>query len=286
MSGPRLVATCWTSAGSATPLVAPELSPFDPIERIRAVAETGWAGFGLGQDDLRAVASTIGFDALRREADALGLEHAEVELASGWWLADEAQWRPTWELLLEAAAALDARFIKVGTAFGEPVGDLTPFVAPMRRLADEAAAVGTRVALEPLPFALVASMPQGADLVRLVDHPAAGLVVDFWHVFRAGTSLAELAERVPVEAVFGVELSDARAAVVGTLFEDTRDNRTLLMQGEQDVAGFIRTMRDLGYQGAWGVEILSDEHRARGLREGLAAAHASALDAFAAADTI
>lgn len=284
MSAPRLVATCWTSAGSAAPLVAPEVSPFDPIERIRAIADTGWSGFGFGQDDLRAVQATIGFDALRREADALGLDHIEVELASGWWLDDEAAWRPTWNLLLEAAAALGAQFIKVGTAFGAPVDDLSPFVASMRRLAEEASAAGTRVALEPLPFAMVASMPQGAELVRLVDHPAAGLVVDFWHVFRAGTSLAELADRVPADAVFGVELSDARATVVGTLFEDTRDNRTLLMQGDQDVAGFIRTMCQLGYSGAWGVEILSAEHRARGLREGLVAAHDSALAAFAAAD--
>ncbi|WP_232531932.1 hypothetical protein [Microbacterium halophytorum] len=31
--------------------------------------------------------------------------------------------------------------------------------------------------------------------------------------------------------VFGVELSDAEEAVVGTLFEDTRDNRTLIGRG-------------------------------------------------------
>lgn len=283
MSVPPLVATCWTSAGAIAPLDSPEASPFAALDRVRAIADTGWSGYGFGQDDLRVVAETIGFDRLKAESDALGLKHIEVEIASGWWEADDRQWRPTWELLLEAARILDAEFIKIGTAFGDPVSDLTPLVGPMRKLAEEAAEAGTRVALEPLPFAMVASMPQGADLVNQVGHPAAGLVVDYWHIFRAGTTLEELARRVPVETVFGVELSDALDEIVGTLFEDTRDNRTLLLQGAQDVPGFIRTMREMGYQGAWGVEILSKEHRARSLEDGLVAAKASALDAFEAA---
>jgi sugar phosphate isomerase/epimerase len=284
MSEPRLVATCWTSAGNVAPLDEPEASPFAALDRVRAIAETGWSGYGFGQDDLRAVADTIGFQRLKDESDELGLRHIEVEIASGWWTADDRAWRPTWELLLEAARVLDAAFIKIGTAFGEPVEDLEPLVAPMRALAEEASDAGTRIALEPLPFAMVASMPQGADLVQRVDHPAAGLVVDFWHVFRAGTSLEELAQRVPVETIFGVELSDAHDEVVGTLFEDTRDNRTLLLEGAQDVAGFIRTLRQIGYDGPWGVEILSAEHRRRDLLDGLRQARESALASFAAAD--
>ncbi|MEZ3161165.1 sugar phosphate isomerase/epimerase family protein [Microbacterium sp. BWT-B31] len=284
MSAPSLIATCWTSAGAVKPLDQPERSPHDPLDRVAAIADTGWNGFGFSQDDLRVVDETIGFGALRAAAEARGLTHIEVELASGWWTSDEGAWRPTWELLLRAADELDAEFIKVGTSFGDPVDDLTPFVEPMRRIAEEADAVGTRIALEPLPFAMIASMPQGADLIRAVDHPAAGLVVDYWHVFRAGTSLQELAERVPVDIVFGVELSDARNEQVGTLFEDTRDRRTLLTEGDQDVAGFIRTLREMGYTGAWGVEILSAEHRARPLREGLALSRDSALRAFELAE--
>ena len=113
------------------------------------------------------------------------------------------------------------------------------------------------MALEPLPFGLVASMPQGAELIRAVGHPAAGLLVDFWHVFRAGTSLPELIELSGSDVRFGIELCDARTQVVGTLFEDTRDRRTLVGQGDQDVLGFIGAIREIGYTGPWGVEILS-----------------------------
>ncbi|MET0695668.1 MAG: sugar phosphate isomerase/epimerase family protein [Propionibacteriaceae bacterium] len=280
LTTPELVATCWTSAGNVKPLDRPELSPFSAIDRIAAVAATGWVGIGFGQDDLRVVGETVGFPALRAEIEAAGLRHVEVELASDWWRTDDLSWRTTWELLLEAAEGLQASFIKIGTAFGSPLQDFTPLVDPLRHLADEAAAAGTRVALEPLPFGLIGSIPQGAALIRATDHPAAGLLVDFWHVFRAGTTLPELVSCLDADLVYGVELSDAWAAPVGTMFEDTRDRRTLIGHGAQDVSGFIGAMREVGFEGPWGVEILSSEHRRLPLTEALSVARNSALHSF------
>ncbi|NQX16869.1 sugar phosphate isomerase/epimerase [Rathayibacter sp. VKM Ac-2857] len=280
MTGPRLVATCWTSAGAVGPLDVPERSPLPPLERLRAIADGGWAGFGFAHEDLIEVRDTIGFPALRAAIDAAGFEHVEVELVTDWF-EDESVWRPRWEMLLEAAEILGAAFIKAGPPAGPPAPDLTPYVAPLRRLGEEAARIGTRVVLEPLPFSVIDTLPRGAELITAVGHPAVGLIVDYWHVFRAGTSLEVFAAAVPIEQVFGVELSDAPEEVVGTLFEDTRNNRTLLGEGAQDVAGFITTLRTMGYDGAWGVEIISDEHRSRDLTSALALAKASAEAAFA-----
>lgn len=280
MVAPRLIATCWTSAGDALPGAADERSPFEPLERVRAIAEAGWSGYGFAHHDLAYVRDTIGFQELKSVSDELGLGHIEIELASDWWLEDRSTWEATWQLLLEAATHLEATHIKVGTAFGSPVEDLDFLVAPMRDLAEQAEQAGTRVALEPLPFSMIGSMPQGAQLIESVNHPAAGLIVDYWHVFRAGTTLEQLSAAVPLEAIFGVELSDAAAVTVGTLFEDTRDRRTLIGEGEQDVVGFITTLTALGYTGPWGVEILSSEHRARPLGEALQLAHETALATF------
>ncbi|WP_249203848.1 sugar phosphate isomerase/epimerase [Brevibacterium sp. SMBL_HHYL_HB1] len=246
---------------------------------MREVATTGWAGLGFVLDDLRAVRETIGYERLAEEIADAGLRHVEVELCSGWWEAPDGAWRGHWTELLEAAQALDAAFIKVGTDSG-PADDVEPFVAPLRSLAEEAESHGTKVALEPLPFGMIASIPQGAELIRRVDHPAAGLIVDYWHVFRAGTSLEELRSTLTADQVFGVELCDADETVVGSLFEDTRDNRQLVGEGSQDVAGFIDTMKAVGYDGAWGVEILSSAHRLRPLGEALEVARDSALTAF------
>jgi sugar phosphate isomerase/epimerase len=282
-ASPELIASCWTSAGNVAPLEKPETSPVPIADRIEAIAATGWSGFGLAHDDLAAARASLGFRALRGRIDAAGLRYVEVELLTDWW--DESlapRWRPQFDLLLEAAEALGARFIKVGTTIGEPLDDLDFLVEPLRRLTAEAALRGTRIALEPMPFSMVGNVPAAADLMRKVDMPGCGLVVDYWHVFRAGTTLDELSASLTADQIFGVELNDAAAEVRGTLFEDTRDNRRLCGQGDQDVTGFVRTLKSLGFDGPWGVEILSEEHRALPVKEALRAAHATTLDCFPA----
>lgn len=282
-STPELIATCWTSAGNIAPLSKPETSPIPIGERLEAIASTGWAGFGLAHDDLVAARDTIGFSGLRGLIDRAGFRHVEVELLSNWW--DESrshEWGPQFELLLDAAETLGARFIKVGTAFSEPLDDLDFLVEPLRRLTKEASKRGTRVALEPMPFSMVGSMPAAAGLMRSVDMPECGLVVDYWHVFRAGTSLDELSRSLTADQVFGVELNDAEAEIKGTLFEDTRDNRRLCGEGDQDVTGFIKTLQAIGFNGPWGVEILSKQHRALPVREALESAYSTALACFSA----
>jgi sugar phosphate isomerase/epimerase len=67
--------------------------------------------------------------------------------------------------------------------------------------------VGTRVALEPLPFSNVTDFRLAAELVVAADHPAAGLVLDIWHLERGPSTLADLAE-IPGDKVFAVERPD------------------------------------------------------------------------------
>lgn len=280
MTKPELVATCWTSAGDAAPMRRSEASPFDAFDRVRVAADEGWVGVGFVLDDLKRVRDTVGYEQLAAAIDRAGLTHVEVELCSGWWRTDDDEWRNDWRLLLEAADRLGASFIKIGTEQAPPARDLGTLVEPLRSLAREATDHGTRVALEPLPFGAIESVPRGTELVRMVNHRAAGLIVDFWHVFRAGTTLRELRDCLSPEIVFGVELCDADAEPTGTLFEDTRDNRRLIGHGAQDVQGFIRTMRTVGFEGPWGIEILSAEHRRRTLHDALRIARETAQSGF------
>lgn len=275
-----LVATCWTTAGTALPDGPSERSSFSARERVSAAADAGYTGLGFVVDDLEVVRHTIGFEALREHADRVGVRHLEVELVKDWWRDPaESPWRARWDLLLDAALAFGSPMVKIAPPPAPTVGSIEPFVGPFRRLADEAAAIGTRLALEPLPFAGISSMPQGSELVRAVDHPHAGLVVDSWHVFRAGTSLDELRRTLDPSTVVGVEVNDADALPQPgrTLFEDTRDNRRYPGEGAQDVVGFLRAMAEIGWSGPWGVEMLSIEHRAKSLPDALDAARDTTL---------
>ena len=73
----------------------------------------------------------------------------------------------------------------------------------------------------------------------------------------APTRCPELVECLDSNIVFGVELGCPAWNDWDSLFEDTRDRRTLIDYGAQDVVGFIRAMREVDFDGPRGVEILS-----------------------------
>jgi len=81
---------------------------------------------------------------------------------------------------------------------------------------------------------------------------------------------------VPLEYIVGVELNDADAVQIGTLFEDTVHRRRLCGAGSFDLAGIVAALRAAGWHGPWGVEILSDEHRKSPLRQAVADAFRTA----------
>ena len=225
-----LVATAWTSAGNTSPKHPLPVSPVPITERIAAVAAAGFIGMGLIADDLLAIRDTLGLRGLRDLIADHGLRHVEIELLEHWWIpgaSDDVR-----ALLFEAADVLSPAFIKIGSALGPRIDDPAVLVQPLRELAREAADRGTRVAIETMPFSAIDTVPLGAEIVTAADHPAAGLLVDAWHVFRAGTF---------------------------------------------DLSGLIGVLRELGFTGPWGVEILSTEFRALPVAEGLRHAAGSAL---------
>ena len=263
MTGARLVATAWSSAGDTSPMLVPATSPVPIAERLAAIADAGFCGLGLIADDLAAIRDSIGFDALRGLISEAGLLHVEIELLERWWIprGELGHSYDVRDLLFEAADALTPVQIKIGSENGPATSDPLALVAPLRELAEQAATRGTRVAIETMPFSAVATVPMGAEIVSAAGHPAAGLLIDPWHVFRAGSTLAELRAALTPEMVFGVELDDAAPDIVGTLFEDTVNNRMFCGKGCFDLTGLVNLLRGLGFDGPWGVEILSTSYR-------------------------
>ena len=272
-----LLATCWTTAGDAAPLRGDERSPLPLRERVESAAAAGFRGFGLVYADLVVAERDDGMAGIRSLLDDNGLVHLELELLTDWW-ADGPRRRRSDEVrrkLLEAAGALGARHVKVAPdVSGEP-WDHDRWVAEFAVLAEDARQAGTRVGLEFLPWSNIRTVHDGLRLVRDAGHDAGGLVIDVWHTERAGTPPAELAG-VPLRHIVGVELSDADADQVGTLFEDTANRRRLCGEGAFDLQGCIRALRAAGWAGPWGVEILSEAFRRLPVGEAVAAAFATA----------
>ena len=73
---------------------------------------------------------------------------------------------------------------------------------------------------------------------------------------------------------------------VAAIVDDTINHRRYCGEGDFDTATFIRRTIDAGYDGPWGVEIISTEHRQRPVAEGLEKAHATAMHCFEAASQL
>ncbi|MET3422856.1 sugar phosphate isomerase/epimerase [Actinoplanes tereljensis] len=272
MPDERLLATCWTTAGAASPLPGDQRSPVPIRKRVAAASAAGFQGIGLLHADLMPALDQYGSGGLRALLDDHGIVDLELELITGWWSAES---EPVRRDLLAAAEALGARHIKVGPDVSDGPWEHDRWVAAFAALAAEAAEAGTRVGLEFLPWSNIKTVHDGLALVRAAGHPAGGLIIDVWHTERAHTPPADLAA-VPVEYIVGVELNDADAEPVGTLFEDTVHRRRLCGEGTFDLAGVVAALRDTGWRGPWGVEILSDEHRRAPLRRAVADAFRTA----------
>lgn len=129
--------------------------------------------------------------------------------------------------------------------------------------------------IEFFPWSNISSLQLGLQLVEDAGHEAGGVIIDAWHVARAGTPASDLAS-VPLQRIVGVELDDADEDVVGTLFEDTVHRRRYCGEGAFDLTGMVTALRTAGWDGPWGVEILSVEHRSLPVGEALARAGESA----------
>ena len=259
-----LLATCWTSAGDAAPQRGDEVSPFSIQDRVTALADAGWSGIGLVNADLQHAKREIGLPALRTAIDLAGLEFREVEILDRWWTHGETRVHADRlrDDLFEAAAELGAQRIKVMACLDATPPPYEHFVRELRELCRRATDAGVTLALEPMPFSTnVATLEDGVRLMEEVDHPAAGLTVDTWHVFRAGTPYERIPNIVPPELIAVVELNDCAADPVGNLWADTVDNRRLPGEGDANVAEFVRWIAATGFAGPWGVEIISEELR-------------------------
>jgi sugar phosphate isomerase/epimerase len=283
-SHPDILASCWTTAGDAGPMTDDERSPFALRDRIVAAARAGYTGFGIVHADLVDAEREIGYPALAQLFRDNGIKHVEVEMLNGWYTSGDARAASDQvrQDLLRAAAELGARHIKVGGDISADPVEWEAFVTEFAVLCQQAQEVGTRIAFEPMPFGNVAELGTARQLVDEAAHPAGGLILDLWHMARGGVSNDEIAALDP-RYLFAVELDDADEQVAGSLLEDTLLRRRLCGEGDQDVAGFIRAIRSVGFDGPWGVEILSIEFRKLDLQAQVTSSFQTTSAALAAA---
>ena len=202
---------------------------------------------------------------MRSLFDEYGLRHLELEFLGDWFLDPDDERRKasdrTRALLYEAAAVLPAHHIKVGNLSGTE-SELERVVEAYGELcADAAEHTDATIVYELMPYdTVVNSLDAALAVVEGANAPNGGLAIDTWHLGKLAVEPDEL-RRIPPRFVSWVELSDGPYGIAEEWLDEVINRRKLPGEGDFPIRDYVRVVRELGYDGPWGVEVLSEELR-------------------------
>lgn len=263
----ELIASYWTLAGGAEPHTDHEYSVFDFKDRVEACAKVGFRGVGIWHADLVHTRERRSLAEMKRILDDNGMKHIEIEFLGDWFLTGERKKKSDLvkQELLTAAQALGARHIKVGDFYHTDT-PMPQIIDSFGALCRDAAAYGTRIIYELMPFAMIDNLAGALTMLRGAGEKNGGIIFDLWHLVKMGVPYEEIG-RFPLEYFFAVELNDGTFTAPWSLHEDTINHRRLCGEGEFDIRGFLDQVRKAGYRGPFGIEVLNQELRGRPLKE-------------------
>ena len=266
MAADELLGLYWTTSGPAEPHYGREWSLFDIEDRCAQAARVGFTGIGLWHADLAHILETRTLADIARLFDENGLRHLELEFLSHWFLDEDDERRRESDrlraLLWEAAAALPAHHVKVGNIPGTPC-DLDTLTERFAELcADAAEHHDARIVYEFMPPDVnVHDLDTALALVEGANAPNGSLAIDTWHMAKLGITPDAL-RTAPAQWLGWVELSDGQWADMPDPIDETINHRELPGEGEFPIRAYVAAVRAAGYEGPWGVEVLSDKLRA------------------------
>lgn len=228
------------------------------LEAALAIAEqVGYAGVGLWVDEIeQARQRRVTLRDIAADLAGRGLEAAELCFVAGWMYAD----RPERQRALAAAkdAFRTAEFLTCGcvaACASTALGDLRTAAEDFAALCDRARPFGVRCALEFIGGAeQVNDIQTASEIVRLAGRDNGGLLLDTFHFYKGGSSLAQLRE-VPAEQIFLVHLSDSLDLPRSELADR---HRVFPGMGVAPLPEIIGTLHQRGYQGYYSLELFNE----------------------------
>jgi sugar phosphate isomerase/epimerase len=263
----ELVGLYWTLSGPVEVHSGREWSLFDLGDRCTQAANAGFKGIGIWHADLEHVLETRTLADVAALLKDNGLTYLELECLMDWFLPPEDPRRQasdqTRRLLFEASGALHAHHIKVTNIPGVPF-EIEPLTEAYAELCAQAAEqTDARVVYEFMPHDVnVQDLDTALRIVEGADQPNGGLCIDTWHMTKLRIAPEDL-KRIPAQWLTWVELSDGKLEWMADddHVDEVINHRALPGEGEFDIPGYIAAARAAGYQGPWGVEVLSEDLR-------------------------
>jgi sugar phosphate isomerase/epimerase len=230
-------------------------------EAIKLASESGFTGLAF---DVRAVAEAVdarGADAVREEFAQAGVRPALWNLPTAW--RDDARWQAELRELPRLAAAAreigaprTATYLLSGSDTRPYEENFAWHVERLRPIAEALRVEGCRFGLEfvgtksfraGFPYEFIYTLGGLLELIAAIGMDNVGLLLDCWHLFASGGSLADL-DRLRNDDIVVVHVNDAPAGLAWV--EQTDTVRTLPMEtGVIDLVGFMGKLQAMSYDG-------------------------------------
>jgi sugar phosphate isomerase/epimerase len=255
----------WTTSGPVEVHVGREWSLYDLRDRCAHAARVGLAGIGIWHADLEHMLETRSLADIAEVIDEYGMRNLELEFLGDWFLDPDDEGRKaadqTRELLFSAAEVLPVHHIKAGNLAGTPC-ELPRLIEAYGELcADAAQRTDAKVLYEFMPYdTVVNTLDIALEVMNAANASNGGLAIDSWHLGKLNIEPDEL-RRIPPRFISWVELSDGPYGIPDEWLDEVINRRKLPGDGDFPIRDYIRVLRELGYHGPWGVEVLSEELR-------------------------
>ncbi|HZQ98278.1 MAG TPA: sugar phosphate isomerase/epimerase family protein [Chloroflexota bacterium] len=259
------------------------------VDTVDLAREAGFEGVEFSVREAAQIADERGVDGLRRLFDDVGIRPGHWGLPVAW-QGDEERWRAglaDLPRLAKVAAAIGctrcATWVPPGSRERPLEENLRFHVERFRPIAEALAAHGCQLGLEfigpktlrdEFPYPFIHRMDQMLDLGERIGTGNVGLLLDAYHVYTSGGSIDDVRHLRP-EQVVVVHVNDAVAGVPRDEQQD-RVRRLPLASGVIDLAGFMRALVEIGYDGPITVEPFDEQLNALAAENPRAAAAAVA----------
>ncbi len=232
-------------------------------EKLEAIAAAGFDGVEIFENDLlyydgsprhvRQICADLGiditlfqpfrdFEGCRRDRLQRNLDRAERKF----------------DLMQELGTDL---VLVCSNSAADSLGEENILLDDLSALAERAGARQLRIGYEALAWGRhVNTWQQVWNLVKQIDHPALGVLLDSFHTLSLKGDPSAIAQ-IPGDKIFFVQMADAPLLAMDVM-EWSRHFRCFPGQGEFDLPGFLAPILKSGYTGPLSLEIFNDGFRA------------------------
>lgn len=126
---------------------------------------------------------------------------------------------------------------------------------------------GVRYRIEIICHTAFNSLAQALEVIRRVNAPNLGVVIDFWHLHGSGKQTPEDVAKLDPALIYGVHFCDGVRGIPGQPWNEEALRDYLPGQGEVDIQAWTDAVKATGFDGVWSAELLSPTNWERDLWE-------------------